>query len=1233
MMGLVKRTLAALTLLALGSTAGAQPAPRRQASPGLEMTIEGDLKPVPGGTLRWFVTLHEVVAGRDLRPAPGASLRMLASFRPSEPVATAVTDARGRATLSLSVPDDLEGSFRLVVEASSPRGAARRFELTTDVAPRYRLELFVDQTRPAPGGALRAWGRLIDRARGRPAPRREVSVELRAGGRRMLGVPRVLVTEDHGLFETILQAPAQQGAFVVTASARGAAPVTRHLAVVEAAAPPPLVVLARPARPIVAPGAVVQVAVTVRTPEGEPVPGAQLTGLSLPAPTRAPAPRPVLTDAHGRATVPWRPRSAAALADVTGEVQAVREGLGVARGSARVRVARGANFLAWAVEGAAFVPGLSARIFARVVRADGRPLVGATVRLEGSGLAAGAATTDPDGVAAITTTIAEGHWSPGDRCGGATAVAATARVGTETHDLCLPVDPDATLGVHAGPVVAPGRALEVRLERRPAVLAAPIVVTALAQRPEGGWRPIAQTVVAGRTSRATLALPPEAGGLTWIRARPLTGAGLQEVRGGGTLVWAQPGRDAALRVTPGAGGGVALALDEAGAGPWAGFALALPLGAGRELLGELRAAFGHRPEAGATRLAAFLAAHAPRDLAVSAVLREREVVPLAMPGEPAAEGLLRDPWRTRARLIRGRLGRLFRKVEQVVATHSSSDLELAAVHDRGRWRLNREILAEAVSGLDEQGLVGLDGAPLTIEVLEALDPAFVYDSVARRITRQRLLKLLVALRGYVREHGLDLAWARRGDPSQWLGALVGGGDQGRTGEVERGDLFDAWGRPFALRRAPGGRARFAFLEPVVGYELLSAGPDGRLGTRDDVFDPFARVLPAGGLYAEAVGEEALLARLRGVELGRATVDALATVFAERAERASAAAAGGAEAAGELIDVKEAGGEAAAHRSTTVMAWEALPSLLEEPGDEWPAPAARSAAPSPGGFARLEPAGGRIALGADAEPRRALVVGGAFGHDGTAVFGAAPLATVAPLVVSAAFPERLRVGERLRVPVRVTVLERAPLDVQVRAQGAVEAALVRATPANAAPASAPASGADTVWVEVRGARPGVGQLVLSFAAGPAHREIRQTVGVTWDGALRARHAGLWVRGRAETALEPAPDARPIRSLLVVSAPRALARDPGWDGVRQAHPELLAWAHAVSGDDLPRPLIDDLVAHAGREDGAAPTPLANACAAVAWSVAAAAARAAADPTAARPAEASVTSAELPRALARL
>ncbi|MEQ8892781.1 MAG: hypothetical protein RID93_34350, partial [Sandaracinaceae bacterium] len=109
----VKRALTALLLLlsasASSSDAHAQETRRRVPRgevTGLEMGIDGSLEAIPGGTLRWFVDLYEVVGRRDLRPAPNVALTVTGSFAPGEPLLEIRTDAQGRARLEVPIPVD-----------------------------------------------------------------------------------------------------------------------------------------------------------------------------------------------------------------------------------------------------------------------------------------------------------------------------------------------------------------------------------------------------------------------------------------------------------------------------------------------------------------------------------------------------------------------------------------------------------------------------------------------------------------------------------------------------------------------------------------------------------------------------------------------------------------------------------------------------------------------------------------------------------------------------------------------------------------------------------------------------------------------------------------------------------------------------------------------------------------------------------------------------------------------
>ncbi len=591
------KTLIALLALLAAVPAQAQTNMHREVPKGevtgLEMGIEGALRVPVGGRLRWFVTVYEVVHGRALRPAADATLSAQASFHRKDPVAKAVTDANGHAELFFEVPADekLSGSFELGVKVRAKQ-VTRQFDVSVELAPRYRTELEVDRQVFEPGEPVFAWGRVIDAARERPAAGRPVRVEALGAGRRPIAAGLSLKTDAAGFFHATLPAPAEAGArFDLEAATGDGAAVAKQTGLSTARAKiPALVVRGVPSSPVVAPGTEVTVDVVVRTADGRPVPRATLTGLSIPKGTEAKPVPPVLTDVNGRARVPWKVNSSGALVNVMGELQAVREGFGTAGGQVMVRVSRRERVLSWAVEGGALIPGLPGQIFVRLNHPDGRPVAGTELRLEGGRLAAATARTDEQGAAVFETTLAAGAPAAAadGGCAGDTVAAATLYVEKQEDELCLPVDPDATVRVRTAPLLEAGRAVEVRLQRVAAVAQAPIEVALLASPVPGRWLPVAETVAAGASSRVMLEVPADALGLLWVRARPLIGPLRHEVRGGGTAAWSAPGRAPRLQLTPGKGE-VQVALEGAREAA-SGVVLALPVEAGEQLLDRLEGA-------------------------------------------------------------------------------------------------------------------------------------------------------------------------------------------------------------------------------------------------------------------------------------------------------------------------------------------------------------------------------------------------------------------------------------------------------------------------------------------------------------------------------------------------------------------------------------------------------------------------------------------------------------------
>ncbi|MCZ7686323.1 MAG: hypothetical protein M5U28_49180 [Sandaracinaceae bacterium] len=682
--------LVALTALAAPLSASAQTYARRRVPQGevtgLEMGIEGGLAIVPGGRLRWYVTLYEVVRRRDLRVSAGSVVRATASFAREEPVSEVTTDADGRAVVEFAIPEDLETAPHLMLEATSPRNVRRVFEVDLELEPRHAVELFVDRDVVPPGATVVAFGRVIDRARGAPSADHEVT--LRANARGPLGPPIRVRTDAAGVFSAPIALSGSDNANVQ-------AIIEGHNATVGIAVRAPererLSVAARPRQPIVTPGGPsITVEVLVRTPDGAPVEGAQVEWqdqVGRPEEERSIA----HTGADGRAELlrpvprwidePW--------ADHAWQVRAVHPAYGMREVPVHVRVARQQVFARVAVEGGALVPGLTGRVLVRLTGPDGLAIADRAIELDVPRLGGRlTATTDRDGVAVVEGTV--GEPLAGERCGGPTAAAAEVVVGNVREHLCLAVDPDAMLALRAAAVETSRRA-RVEVLRRASVARAPVVVDALARIGER-WAPVATGMLAASERSIELELPAGIAGEVWLRARPVLD-GPRQVRGGGVLAWVGPApsgiavaADARAARVEGAGAEETLAVFALE--PERADALLAHLGG---MLGPVGAAIdAHATDA---RVRMLLAARTPRDEAVSAVLRDGEIVPLPLPEEPARLGLLRDPWRTRARFVRGRIGRIMRAVEDYVAAQVPGSLEDVAVRGRaatsGRARSSR----------------------------------------------------------------------------------------------------------------------------------------------------------------------------------------------------------------------------------------------------------------------------------------------------------------------------------------------------------------------------------------------------------------------------------------------------------------------------------------------------------------------------------------------------------------
>jgi hypothetical protein len=187
----------------------------------------------------------------------------------------------------------------------------------------------------------------------------------------------------------------------------------------------------------------------------------------------------------------------------------------------------------------------------------------------------------------------------------------------------------------------------------------------------------------------------------------------------------------------------------------------------------------------------------------------------------------------------------------------------------GGFTFNPELMTLTTAAMDHPPETP-GGEPLALGDLLAIDPQVTFDNVAKRVTRYKLFKVLQAVRDFKVAHALDAGEPALRDPNALLRRLV------RGGQLSQGQLVDPWGGSMAFTKSNG--PMLPFLSTIPGFELRAPGPDGIIGTGDDVSDPFVRVVKSGSPYARAMQEDLLVDSKLDMEVAQSTVDAWSTTM-------------------------------------------------------------------------------------------------------------------------------------------------------------------------------------------------------------------------------------------------------------------------------------------------------------------------------------------------------------------
>jgi hypothetical protein len=149
----------------------------------------------------------------------------------------------------------------------------------------------------------------------------------------------------------------------------------------------------------------------------------------------------------------------------------------------------------------------------------------------------------------------------------------------------------------------------------------------------------------------------------------------------------------------------------------------------------------------------------------------------------------------------------------------------------GNWTFKSGLLDQVVSAKQLQAGALNDplGKKWSLESLAKIEKTMTADRLAKAVTMGRIQQLTWALVNYTNSN--QARWLKNGKWSLSDSVLA---DAARNQNLSKTSLQDAWGRPIRLVRHEKKQNNFLGIPQFDFYELVSAGPDGKLGTDDDL---------------------------------------------------------------------------------------------------------------------------------------------------------------------------------------------------------------------------------------------------------------------------------------------------------------------------------------------------------------------------------------------------------------
>ena len=897
--------LVVLSCVALAARSDAAGAPDDLAARGLDVFLHLPPSAAPRALLP--VQVQAVGFPTAVSSSPLAQVAIEAAWDPEHlgpgvstapPPVRATTDGAGTAHLEVQVPDGEELDLSLLVSVRSGAHLRTRAVPVRRVKP-HAVALHTSDPHVVPGSTVSAWVLVTSATTGDPVPETPVVVSLSEGGVERftttvttdgagtatahVPIPR---TEEptwswHLAARTVGKAGFDSGNGSVTLSTREETPGSPTLT-------------ASWRDDAVRAGERAKFVVRVRDAAGSPVAGIAVRTWFGPKGTEVP-----------KEEAAWEKLSTLALTSAMGEVEGTADAPSTVRGAgttlelvakavvdshalaqhATVLVGATASTAELLPERGKIIPGLEQRMLLRLRDGKGAPIK-AAFSVEADGLRE-RVTTDAHGEAEITwhppvDLGALRHIGP---CAGGVAAAVVVRaegevpqlgVRREPFEICVSVDRDVSAVVRAdAPLARAGDKVHVRVispgrEKIPA-------------NRGGGWSLVLQNTAGTQAASAWVAdgakgtdieLPPGATGVWSLSAAsPGRTSSTGRVAAGAILVTPRtlPKVSAKIvggRAAPGDTIEVEAELTDTAGRPLTGTvsAVMIDLHGGGSLEGltrlDTRRALCAQADIDTERCDAFVEGDPALDPVRRGLLGAHDNAGLVPASDPSGrmQEQMRKAFRDVVHSLEGAVNE---------ATRSADQLKDVRRKGSGGWAFNPEVLSLATAAMDPKPETP-GGESLTLGDLLAIDRQVSFDNVARRVTRLKLFRVLVAMRDFKHERKLDADEPALKDPNAMLRRLV------RDGKIEESTLLDPWGGTMTFSSVAAAPA--PFLTVARGFELRAPGPDGVLGSADDVRDPFERVLKSGTPYAVAVDEDIIVDAKLDMELGDATVAAWTTLL-------------------------------------------------------------------------------------------------------------------------------------------------------------------------------------------------------------------------------------------------------------------------------------------------------------------------------------------------------------------